>query len=76
MRQGGGLYAESQPQNTGRVPEQRHAALLLPRRQGLVQEERNRAGVGTGIQGYRQGAGKRMKIPFSDFLRTCAGCGH
>ena len=51
MRQGGGLYAESQPQNTGRVPEQRHTALLCPRRQGLVQEERDRAGVEPGIQG-------------------------
>ena len=50
---------KSQPQNTGRVPEQRHAALLRPRRQGLVQEERDRAGVGTGIQVCGQDAGKR-----------------
>lgn len=33
----------------GRVSEQRHAALLCTWWQGLVQEERDRAGVGTGI---------------------------
>ncbi len=41
--------AESQPQDIGRVSEQRHAALLCTWWQGLVQEERDRAGVGTGI---------------------------
>lgn len=75
MRQGGGVYVKSQPQDTGRVPEQRHAALLHSRRQGLVQEERDQAGVEPGIQGCRQDAGKRMKIIFPFLLRTCAGCG-
>ena len=40
---------DSQPQDIGRVSEQRHAALLCTWWQGLVQEERDRAGVGTGI---------------------------
>ncbi len=39
-------------------------------RQGLVQEERDRAGVEPGIQGCRQDAGKRMKITFPFLLRT------
>jgi hypothetical protein len=40
---------KKKPQDIGRVSEQRHAALLCTWWQGLVQEERDRAGVGTGI---------------------------
>lgn len=36
-----GMPAEGQPQDTGRVPEQRHASILCPRREGPVQAERD-----------------------------------